>query len=453
VSYRGSPKQRDNPAPARNHQSGAEHPDPLRIGRIPIAFFVVAVLFFAGGLVELCFSVRQIAIYFYQFVPLAVVHTFTLGWITGSIMGVMYRYVPALTHRPIRWPWMAWGQLFLFVLGSTGMVAHFEIGIWFGLWLAAIVMAASILMFAANLVPCLWPEAGRGVAETGMLLSISFLVAAAVLGTMLGIDKSYNFLGGGVLTNLSGHVHLAAVGWVTLSICAVSYRMLPAFMLPTVTIPRSAIWQIYALAAALVGLTASVMLGLGGELIWGLAIAAAMGWYVAIISRMVRTRRMPLDWTQIHALAGLVALVATIGMGLALIVFGVNSQPGARLATAYGVIGLLGFFSNFIMGMSYQLFPGFVTRARQGLGWKPVTIAEISVRKPRPFVFVTFNGGVLAMAAGFGVGEFPVALAGAIAAAVGGLVYCTAILWTLGFALRRALPRSAAQASLRVMPD
>jgi hypothetical protein len=436
-----------------HHEGGAAHPDPLRIGRIPVVYFVVAVLFFAAGLIELCFSVRQISIYFYRFAPLAVVHTFTLGWITGSIMGVMYRYVPALTHRPIRWPRMAWAQLFLFVLGSSGMVAHFEIGIWFGLWLAAIVMVASIVMFAANLMPCLWPEFGRGVAETGMFLSIAYLIAAGVVGTLLGIDKSYNFLGGGVLTNLSGHVHLAAVGWVTLSICAVSYRMLPAFMLPTVTIPRATIWQIYALAAALAGLVASVMLGIPGEIFWGLAIAGAMGWYIAIIARIMRTRRMPLDWTQFHALAGLAALVVAIAMGLILIASGVTSPAAARLASAYGVIGLLGFFSNFIIGMSYQLFPGFVTRARQGLGWKPVTAAEISVRKPRLFVFVSFNGGVLAMAAGLLGNRFPVALGGAIVAAAGGLVYCIATLWTLGFAFRAALPRSAAHAALRVMPD
>jgi hypothetical protein len=423
-----------------HHEGGAAHPDPLRIGRIPVVYFVVAVLFFAAGLIELCFSVRQISIYFYRFAPLAVVHTFTLGWITGSIMGVMYRYVPALTHRPIRWPRMAWAQLFLFVLGSSGMVAHFEIGIWFGLWLAAIVMVASIVMFAANLMPCLWPEFGRGVAETGMFLSIAYLIAAGVVGTLLGIDKSYNFLGGGVLTNLSGHVHLAAVGWVTLSICAVSYRMLPAFMLPTVTIPRATIWQIYALAAALAGLVASVMLGIPGEIFWGLAIAGAMGWYIAIIARIMRTRRMPLDWTQFHALAGLAALVVAIAMGLILIASGVTSPAAARLASAYGVIGLLGFFSNFIIGMSYQLFPGFVTRARQGLGWKPVTAAEISVRKPRLFVFVSFNGGVLAMAAGLLGNRFPVALGGAIVAAAGGLVYCIATLWTLGFAFRAALP-------------
>jgi hypothetical protein len=437
----------------RYHEGGAAHPDLLRIGRIPVAYFVVAVLFFAVGLIELCFSVRQIAIYFYQFVALAVVHTFTLGWITGAIMGVMYRYVPALTRRPIRWPRMAWVQLFLFVLGSSGMVAHFEIGIWFGLWLAAIVMAVSVVMFAVNLMPCLWPEFGRGVAETGMFLSISFLIAAAVIGTMLGIDKSYGFLGGGVFTNLSGHVHLAAVGWVTLSICAVSYRMLPAFMLPTVTIPRSAIWQIYALAAALVGLVASLMLGLGGEIIWGLAIAGAMGWYVAIVARIMHTRRMPMDWTQIHAMAGLASLVAAIALGLILIVSGVNSAYGARTATAYGVMGLLGFFSNFIIGMSYQLFPGFVARARQGLGWKPATVAELSARKPRPFVFVAFNSGVLAMAVGFFARESTVALAGAIATAAGGLVYCAAILWTLSFAFRRTLPRSAAEASLRIVPD
>jgi hypothetical protein len=437
----------------RHREGGAAHPDLLRIGRIPVSYFVCAVLFFAAGLVELCFSVGDIATYFYQPIPLAVVHTFTLGWITGAIMGVMYRYVPALTHRPIRWPLMAYAQLFLFALGASGMVAHFAIGIWFGLWLAAIVVVVSVLMFAMNIMPCLWPELGRGIAETGMFLSVAFLILAAAMGLLLGIDKSYNFLGGNVLTNLSGHVHLAAVGWVTLSICAVSYRMLPAFLLPTVTVPRAALWQLYALAAALTGSVVSIVFGLDGEMLWSFAIAGAMVWYAAIIAQMVRSRRMPLDWTPRHALTGVAALAAALAMGLVLSVIGAESEIGARVATAYGVMGILGFFSNFIIGMSYQLFPGFVTRARQGMGWKTATIAELSAPKPRLFVFTAFNCGVLAMAAGFLAGSAGAALAGAIATAAGGLVYCAATLWTLSFAFRSALPRAAAQTSLRILPE
>jgi Cytochrome C and Quinol oxidase polypeptide I len=444
-------------APARDapryHAGGAAHPDLLRIGRIPVSFFLVSVMFFAAGVSALPFIAANIADYFYQLYPLALVHTFTLGWITATIMGVMYRYVPALTRRPIRWPRMAYLQLALFAIGTSGMVAHFLIGVWLGLWLAAIFVVLSILMFAANIVPCLWRDLGRGVAETGMFLAIVFLILAATLGLLLGMDKTYDFLGGDVLTNISAHAHLAAAGWVTLSICAVSYRMIPAFVLPKVTLPPAATWQLYALAAGVAGLAASLLLGLGGVEWWAAIIALSLLAYVAIMVRLVRTRRMPLDWTPRHALAGIAWLLVAIVLGLALSVTGAQSEVGARIADAYGVIGLLGWISNFIMGMSYQLFAGFAARARGGRGWAPVTIAELSVARPRPFVFVVFNGGLALMAGGFLAGALAIIQIGAVAITAAGLVYAAATLWTLSYAFRRSLPPAARASSLRILPS
>src|SRR5579885_2028444 len=300
-------------------------------------------------------------------------------------MGVMYRYVPALTRTPIRSLRLAWAQLGIFVVGASGMVTHFAIGIWFGLWLAAIVVFASILMFAWNILPCLKGQFGRGVAETGIFLSICFLIAAALLGMLLGMDKTYDFLGGSVLTNLSAHVHLAAVGWVTMAICAVSYRMLPAFVLPTIQLPASAKWQIYVMSAAVAGLVVSLLMQ-------------------------------------------------------------------SSVAPAYGAIGLLGFFSNFIIGMSYQLFPGIVGRTRTSAGWPPVTIAEISIPKPRLFVFAAFNIGVVVLAAGFLADAVDIARFGASLVAAGGIVYACITMWTLSFAFRPALPASIAESPLRVLP-
>jgi len=62
---------------------------------------VVAVAFFALGVVTMPFVVADVAAFFYQMMPLALVHTFTLGWITAAMMGVMYRYVPALTRHAV----------------------------------------------------------------------------------------------------------------------------------------------------------------------------------------------------------------------------------------------------------------------------------------------------------------------------------------------------------------
>jgi hypothetical protein len=433
-------------------QKGAQTSDSLRIGRTPLHFFVVAVFFFAGAAAAVPFVTPAIAEYFYQPAPLALTHTITLGWITAAVMGVMYRYVPALTRRPIALPRAAIAQCIIYAIGVSGIVAHFAIGVWFGIWLAAIVLIVAIVIFAVNMISCLWPRVGDGVAETGMFLAVCFLLLAGSLGFTLALDKSYDFLGGSVLTNLASHVHLAAVGWVTMVIVAVSYRMLPAFLLPKVTIPRDAIWQIYALAAAVLGLAFTLLCGLRGAPVWAILIVLALASYVDTIARMVGTRRMPLDWTTRHALTGLGWLGVAAVLGVILSFTGAESETGARIASGYGFAGMLGFISNFIIGMSYQLFAGFVARARAGQGWMAVTIAELSKRRPRPFVFAAFNGGIALAVAGLLAGWVPAAVAGAAAIGVAALVYAGVTLWTLSFAYRRAVPRPPRN-ELRVVPS
>lgn len=419
---------------------------------MPIHFFTVAAIFFAAGVVAAPFLVAQIVDFFYQPPILALVHTFTLGWITASIMGVMYRYVPALSRHPISYPRLAMWQLWLFIIGTIGIISHFANGVWAGTWFSAGILIVSVAMFAANMIPCLYPKLGRGVAEAGMFLSTCFLFVAALIGFTLSLDKTYNFLGGDVLTNLASHVHFAAIGWVTLTICAVSYRMLPAFLLPTIHLPRSATWQLWALAATTIALGVTLLIGAPGEIVWSVAIAAALLAYMVTIGRLMRTRRMPIDFTARHAIAGIVWLVLAIVCGLSLAVIGPQGVEGNRIAAAYGAMGLLGWIANFIIGMSYQLFPGFVARARSSAGWPAMTIAELSIKQPRWLIFVAYNGGVATLAAGFMLSSVALAQVGASGIALGGIVYSATTLWTLSFAYRAAVP-GAANKPLRVLPD
>src|SRR5579871_2039871 len=159
---------------------GSKKPDALRIGRLPIHFFVTATIFFAGGVAVAPFLVGQVVDFFYQPPVLALVHTFTLGWITASIMGVMYRYVPSLTRHPLAYPRIAMWQLVVFIIGTIGIISHFANGIWAGTWFSAGILIVSIAMFAANMIPCLFAQLGRRVAETGMFLSTCFLLVAEI---------------------------------------------------------------------------------------------------------------------------------------------------------------------------------------------------------------------------------------------------------------------------------
>jgi hypothetical protein len=420
-----------------------------RIALLPINFFILAVLFFAAGTIALVpISRGVVAGYFYGPWPLALVHTFTLGWITATVMGVMYRYAPALTHGQIPFPRLAIAQFVLFLIASTGMVTHFALGVWFGTWLAAGVMLLSLVLFALNIMPLLWTQVGRGVAETGMFGAICFLLASGTLGTLLAMDKDYGFMGGGLLTNLGAHVALAAVGWVTLAICAVSYRMLPAFILPTIALPRTAIYQLYALAAGVLGLAATLLASMRGGGAWFALMVVSLLAYLATIARLMRARRLPLDWTARHALAGFVWLIAGAAAGGALLLAGAGSLIGSRIAAAFGAAALLGFFSNLIIGMSYHLFAGFVVRARTAAGWAAATADSLVYTRQRLPVFAAFNVGVAILVAGFLTGARAPVDSGAALVATGGVIFALAALRTLSFAYRRSAPVPKNQAML-----
>ncbi len=435
-------------------------PRPNEPVRLPIHFFAFALFFFALGTASAPWATLKLADYFYQLPVLAWVHTFTLGWITSAMLGVMYRYVPAMTNHEIRFSRLATVQLVLYFLGASGVVAHFMLGSWDGVWMAGAVVAFSVVLFAINIVPCLAPNFGRGAAETGMLMAIVFLFCAGSWGSALAFDKGRNLIPGTLIRNLSAHAHLAALGWVTLTICAVSYRFTAVMVTGDEPVSRSAIVQLFALAAATVALFVALMAGVGNIAVWAVAVAVTMAAY-ALIFRAIGAKQgtalgakqgMALGWTGRHAQAALVCLILALAAGVALAITGVNSGFGNRLACAYGVLGLLGWVSNFIVGMSYQLFAGFVARVRSALDWPHLSVAELSISTGRPLVFYALNGGVLIMAGGLLAGWIAVAVTGASLIALAGLTYSGAMAWTLSFAYRRGTP-PAADRVLRAVED
>lgn len=425
------------PVSARGYEA-AIPPPPPRVARLPIHFFVLAVVSLAAGLVATPWVVPQTIVFFYQPRVLALVHTFTLGWITAAIMGVMYRYVPALTRRPLPYPRLGMPQLVLYAIGASGIVTHFALGSWSGVWSAAGVVVVSLILFAVNMFACLASRLGRGVAETGMFVAICFLIMAAGIGFILALDKTRGFLGGNLIANLGAHADLAAIGWAALTICAVSYRMLPAFLLPKEPLPRAAVWQLYALAIGVAGLSVALIAKTRDLTFWSVVISVALVSYVITVGRIIRSRRMPIDWAARHAIAGIASMVGASALGIALTRVGAGSESGARIASVYGLVGLMGFFSNFIIGMSYHLFPGFVARSRTAFRWRAMTVAELGFKGPRGLIFVAFNAGIATLAVGLLAANVILAEAGTVSMAAGGLVYGAGTLRTLSYAYRRA---------------
>lgn len=381
--------------------------------QISAVCFALSALSFVVGWALAAVAAADIEGFFYQPRVLAVTHTFTLGWISFAIIGVLYQFVPSLTKQPIWWTKAAPYQVGLFAAGSIGIVAHFWMGRLAGMEWSAGVVLISVLLLVALMLPSLARASRFDATLIGVTAALIYFLGAAVLGTLYAIDKLHPFLGGTVLSNIAGHAHLALLGWVTLMICAVSYRMIAAFALPEVLLPRAARYQIIWLICVIPMLLVTLLLRSRATIIVGLFAAGTLGWYGFIIWRLLRTRRMPFDWSMAHVVAALVHLTGAVVCGFALLVaVDPGSELGNRVVITYGVLALIGWISNFIVGMASRMTSGLV-----GRGAKPLLS-----NAGRGVLFALLNGGILAV-----IGA---ALSGALGALrVAALVPLAAGLW------------------------
>jgi hypothetical protein len=103
------------------------------------------------------------------------------------------------------------------------------------------------------------------------------------------------------------------------------------------------------------------------------------------------------DFAVLHAAGAGVSLLVAIGLGLALVVMSLSSSS-LRVATAYGVFGLLGFLAQMVVGMEARLLPlaaWFWVRATDAPS--PHRMRD---RTLQAIVFVGWTAGVPAVGAG-----------------------------------------------------
>jgi hypothetical protein len=373
---------------------GPRHPHaPVRaLPYVPAVCLALATFNLNVGLLLALYATGDIETFFYQPRVLAVTHTFTLGWISLAIIGVLYRFVPALTKQAVRYPWLARVQIATFLIGASGLVTHFWIGHLGGMAWSAGVLVLSIVLLLGVQLPPLVKAPSHDATVIGIIVALFSFLGVGTLGLLYAIDKVHPFLGGSVLSNIAAHAHLAVLSWVTLMICAVSYRMVAAFTLPEQVLPVPARRQIVSLAIVAPLLVIALLLRSRAVVPLAWLTMASLAWYAAIVARLLRTRRLPIDWSMRHVLAALLHLCAAVVCGMAF-VFGVDPGGafGTHLAVTYGVLALLGWASNFILGMGSRLAPGLAALAG-------VPVQPLFPPRLQGLIFWSFNLGVLGIA-------------------------------------------------------
>ncbi len=196
---------------------------------LPIAYFALA---HAGLLVAFgALAVRSDLPggFFYHPRMIALVHLITVSWITGSILGALHIVAPLALGLPLpvgRTDWAAFGS---FAVGVAGMVAHFWLGTYEGMTWSAGMVTATIVWIGIRVVSGLaradapWPVALH------VVLAFANIVAAAGIGVLIGLNQSRGFLPS-PLALMFAHVHVAAVGWATMMVVGLAYRLIPMFL-------------------------------------------------------------------------------------------------------------------------------------------------------------------------------------------------------------------------------
>jgi hypothetical protein len=193
-------------------------------------------------------------------------------------------------------------------------------------------------------------------------LAILNLYLAGGLGVLLGVNKHDPFLPFSQLDGVHAHLHLAGVGFATLMVVGAGYRILPMALPAALPQGRLALLSGLVIEAGTLGLTASLLVAKPLVPAFGLATVVGLGLFLSRVVFMLRNRRPPPtdrprpDWSRFHVLQSFLYLALGAGLGLGLAVLP-PSEATLRLAMAYGVVGLVGFLCQLVVGIEARLLP------------------------------------------------------------------------------------------------
>ena len=381
--------------------------------RLPVLYFGLAHLCLGAALAAFAADPAGLAGFYYHPRMVAAVHLVTLGWISGSIVGALYMIGPmamrlSLPVRPGDYVGFAG-----YATGVLGMVAHSWIAEPAGMAWAAALVVACLLWVGRRTLRALRGAAIQSAVVLHIRLAFANLALAAGAGLLLAANKIQPFLPGYVLDNVAAHAHLAAVGWALMMVVGFGYRLLPMLLPAAMPTGRSLYTSALLLETGLLALCAGLVLRSRWAAAGALGIAAGIAAFLLHVVRMARQPKPPPpglkrpDLGVAHAAQALAYLVASTGLGLALLL-----SPAAEwklgAAMAYGVMGLLGFLAQMVLGVLARLLPVFVwLRAYSGAALRdpapaatPPTPHELPWRALQWVVLAGWTAGVPLLALG-----------------------------------------------------
>jgi hypothetical protein len=327
---------------------------------LPLVHLAGAHLALAIAFVLLAIEPGVAGAYHYHPRLIALLHLVTLGWITGSILGALYIVAPLALGLPFRAGRGDAAACLGFWLGTAAIVAGFWLGRYAIVGFASIPVLGALAFVGGRL---LWQlPTARVPWGVSLHLELAFfnVFVAGAAGGLMAVNRLTGGFPWAPPALAFAHGHLAALGWATMMIFGVGYRLIPMFLpaampagrglgVSAVLLEIGTLWLAMALAAGW---------SPGPPVLLVVGACAAFFWW---IRRTLRDRRPPPielprhDWSMWHTRLAVSYLAVAVALGCWL-AFG---DPPAAATWAYGSAGILGFLAQMVSGIQGRLLPLF----------------------------------------------------------------------------------------------
>jgi hypothetical protein len=298
---------------------------------------------------------------------LAVIHLATLGMMTTAIMGALWQLLPVILVVPAQPSWIGRVHYPLWLTGVTALVAGFWINWWPALAAGGFLVVLGAVILAAVMGRMIARAPRRPLAAYFVAAGLFYLILVVLGGLALAVDVQTGFLGDRLFRILPAHLLLGFAGWGVGTVIGVSYKLAPMFALAHVTDERPARLCFGLLNGGLAALAAGLAAG------WPFAIClvpavmillAVLVFTVDTVRILQSRHKKVLEPTQWHALVGLAFLLVCGTAALRAASAGPGWWLNGRTATTLGLLFLLGFVAQTIMGYLYKIIPFLVWNRR-----------------------------------------------------------------------------------------
>lgn len=333
---------------------------------IALPFFIFGFLHFAAALIWLAFDPTLLTGAFYRPPVIAFAHVVGLGFLMSLVAGSSYQLLPVAFENPLFNRAFAKIHLVLHLVGVPTMVYGFYHWRMPVLAVGGTAVLLGFALYVVNILLTALRPLRRTPTTMGVLaclasLTVALGVAVWILCSKLGYTTPRD-----PLSLLGAHTYLMLIGFFLLILAAVSYTLLPMFLLvPLVSVKRS--------YASIQYLIAAVALFVPGQLAWPsllpfAALSAGLGLalYAAESIALIRHSPRRLDGA-LRLFAFNLAFLLPVAIGLllrSLQLAGHLTTVALSLDTALFTFAVFGVLACAILGMGAKIVPFLVWQQR-----------------------------------------------------------------------------------------